>query len=183
MAFDKYFYKMIQELNQSTVNSALMKHQSIKDKNPVANHRAGELSQRAKRQGEKRGLLIRTRRNPKSRRTSDYANYYIESANSENDGERIIMKALMVDPFEDHKSEPADLVYYTEDDSLFVKDLHEGVGSQLWLESRTDATNLAKTIKKYTGVNVSWKNMDFISSGDYSNQYDGTRYDMSKLGR
>ena len=182
MEFEKYFYKMIQELNQSTINSALMKHQSIKDKNPVAKHRAGEFSQRAKRQGEKRGLLIRTRRNPESRRTSDYANYYIESANSEYYGERIIMKALMVDPFEDHKSEPADLVYFTEENQLYVKGAGGG-DSQLWLESRTDAQNLARTIKKYTGVDVSWKNMDFISSGDYSNQYDGTRYDMSKLGK
>ena len=36
MVFEKYVYKIIQELNQSTINSALMKHQSIEGKNPIS---------------------------------------------------------------------------------------------------------------------------------------------------
>jgi len=180
MEFDKAYRQILTELNQSTINNALLKHQTIKDKNPVSKFRSEEFSKRAKNQGEKRGLMIRTILNPNSRRTSDYANYYIENATSDNG--KIHIKALMVDPYEDTKSKPAELVYYTEDNELHLV-VDGSFRQQLWLISRTDAQNLSKTIKKYTGMNVSWKNMDFISSGDYSNQYADTRYDMDKLGK
>lgn len=184
MEFDRLYRKLLTELNQSTVNNALLKHQAIKDKNPVAKSRAADFSKRAKKQGGKKGLIIRTILNPNSKRTADYANYYIENAIVDNDG-IINMRALMVDPYEDNKSKPAELQYYTDDDKLSVIEDAYGdkYNKQLWLLSRTDAQNLSKTIKKYTGLNVSWKNMDFINSGDYSNQYADTRYDMSKLGK
>jgi hypothetical protein len=174
MAFDKYFYKMIQELNQSTVNSALMKHQSIKDKNPISKNRSEKFSKRAKNQGKKRGTLIRTITNPESRRTAD--NYYIESATQENNYTVIRMKALMVDPYEDSKSK-TELVYDVKNNTLYTDILARSMNAEsgieeitdysrltrLWLLSRTDAQNLWKTIKKYTGINVSWKSMDFVT--------------------
>ena len=183
MEFDKLYRSILKELNQSTINSALLKHQDIKGKNPVAKSRAEDFSKRARNQGEKRGVLIRTKRSAETTRTADYANYYIESATDDNGV--INMKALMVDPFEDSASEPAKLRYDTTSNTLSF--INDGYGSeyaeQLWLQTRTDAMNLSKTIKKYTGMNVSWKNMDFVSSGDYSNQYSDTRYDMDRLGR
>jgi hypothetical protein len=180
MIFDKVYRQILSELNQSTINNALLKHQTIKDKNPVAKFRSEEFSKKARNQGEKRGLMIRTILNPNSRRTADYANYYIENA-VDNNG-TINIKALMVDPYEDNKSKLDELEYNTNDNTLHIK--REGnYREQLWLISRTDAQNLSKSIKKYTGMNVSWKNMDFISSGDYSNQYADTRYDMDKLGK
>ena len=102
MEFDKLYRSILKELNQSTVNSALLKHQDIKGKNPVAKSRAEDFSKRARNQGEKRGILIRTKRSAETRRTADYANYYIESAADDNGV--IHMKALMVDPFEDSAS-------------------------------------------------------------------------------
>ena len=183
MEFDKVYRQILKELNQSTINSALLKHQDIKGKNPVAKSRAEDFSKRAKRQGEKRGLLIRTAKDPNSRSTSNYEHYYIESAIID-DNEDIIIKALSVDPYEEKKSEPAELVFYINSGSLRPHPPEKrGWGEKLWLISRTDAQNLSKTIKKYTGINVSWKNMDFINSGDYSNQYADTRYDMMKLGK
>lgn len=183
MEFERLYESLMNELNQSTVNSALLKHQDIKDKNPVAKSRAEDFSKRAKRQGEKRGVLIRTTINKESRRTTNYANYYIEDIAIDNGTMRI--KALMVDPFEDKKSKLAQLIYDTNSNTLTaIKDAYDSeYTEQLYLLSRTDAENLAKTIKKYTGMNVSWKNMDFVSSGDYSNQYSDTRYDMDKLGK
>jgi len=184
MEFDKLYESLLNELNQSTINSALLKHQSIKDKNPVAKSRAEDFSKRAEKQGAKRGLKIRTISNKDSKRTADYSNYYIEGA-MDHSGDYLRFKALMVDPYEDRKSKPAELTYDTNDNTLSV--IEDAYGTeytkQLWLLSRTDAENLSKTIKKYTGMNVSWKNMDFISSGDYSNQHANTRYDMDKLGK
>ena len=175
------YENMIVELNQSTVNSALLKHQDIKDKNPVSKSRAEDFSKRAERQGEKRGLKIRTTSDKDSKRTANYSHYYIEGA--ELDDNLIKITALMVDPYEDRKSKPAELTYDTNNNTLSViEDVNSGYTKQLWLLSRTDAENLSKTIKKYTGMNVSWKNMDFIHSGDYSNQHSNTRYDMDKLG-
>lgn len=184
MEFDKLYRRLIKELNQSTINSALLKHQSIKGKNPIAKSRAEDFSKRARSQGEKRGILIRTKLSAETRRTADYANYYIEGAIDYNK-DYLRFKALMVDPFEDNESKPAELTYDTNSDTLSVISPGHGTpyGQQLWLQSRTDAMNLSKTIKKYTGMNVSWKNMDFVDSGDYSNQYADTRYDMSKLGK
>lgn len=183
MEFERLYESLMNELNQSTINSALLKHQSIKDKNPIAKSRAEDFSKRARSQGEKRGILIRTTTDPNSRRTSNYSNYYIEDITNDNGTMRI--KALMVDPFKDNESKPAELTYDTNSNTLTaIKDRYGSeYTEQLYLLSRTDAMNLAKTIKKYTGMNVSWKNMEFVSSGDYSNQYDDTRYDMSKLGK
>lgn len=181
MEFERLYESLINELNQSTVNSALLKHQDIKDKNPVAKSRAEDFSNRAERQGSKRGVLIRTTRNKESRTTSNYCNYYIEGA--ELDDDFIKFTALAVDPYEDHKSKRVKLRYSVINNDLYETDDGGFSNSQLYLLSRTDAENLSKTIKKYTNVNVSWKNMDFISSGDYSNQYADTRYDMSKLGK
>lgn len=183
MEFERLYESLMNELNQSTVNSALLKHQDIKDKNPVSKSRAEDFSNRAKRQGSKRGVLIRTKLSAETRRTTDYANYYIEDITNDNGTMRI--KALMVDPYEDKKSKLAQLIYDTNSNTLTaIKDAYGSeYTEQLYLLSRTDAMNLAKTIKKYTDMNVSWKNMDFISSADYSNQYADTRYDMSKLGK
>jgi hypothetical protein len=163
MEFEKYFYKMIQELNQSTINSALMKHQSIKDKNPISKNRSENFSKRAESQGEKRGTLIRTVNNPKYP-TTDYANFYIESATRQN-FTVVRMKALMVDPDEEKGSlEPAELTYLVESNTLFSKTQNDHSQKQRWLLSKTDAQNLWKTIKNLTGISVSWKSMDFVNS-------------------
>jgi len=164
MEFEKYFYKMIQELNQSTINSALMKHQSIKDKNPISKNRSENFSKRAESQGEKRGTLIRTVSNPKYP-TVDYANFYIESATRENYSTVIRMKTLMVDPDEEKgSSEPAELIYSVERNTLYSKTQSDRTPKRLWLLSKTDAQNLWKTIKNLTGISVSWKSMDFVNS-------------------
>ena len=188
MEFDKLYRRILNELNQSTVNSALLKHQSIKDKNPVAKSRAEDFSKRAKAQGSKRGVLIRTTTDPNSKSTSNYANFYIESATIIDEfgsgRSDILLKALQVDPYDEETSKHVELVYYTDSDSLRPWPSAERAwGAKFWLLSRTDAMNLSKTVKKYTDLNVSWKNMDFINSGDYSNQYADTRYDMDKLGK
>ena len=164
MVFEKYFYKMIQELNQSTVNSALMKHQSIEDKNPISKNRSENFSKRAESRGEKRGTLIRTVSNPKYP-TTDYANFYIESATREKYDTEIKMKALMVDPDEEKgSSEPAELIYSIERNTLYSKTRSDRTPKRLWLLSKTDAQNLWKTIKNLTGISVSWKSMDFVNS-------------------
>jgi hypothetical protein len=174
------YEEIILELSQTTINSALLKHQDIEDKNPVAKSRSKDFSERTKKLGEKKGFLIRTTTDPKSRTTSNYMNYYIEGASIEDD--IINIKALMVDPYNVTKSKSTELEYYIGSNSLKPAPAAErGWGEKIWLLSRTDAENLSKTIKKYTGMNVSWKNMDFIHSADYSNQYADTRYDMSKL--
>ena len=185
MEFNKLYVSLINELDQSTINRAVLKHQTIKDKNPIAKSRAIDFFKRAKEQGQKRGILIRTKLSPETKRTRDYANYYIERVFNDDDDGTIFIEALMVDPFEDTQSAPAFLKYDTNTNTLFV--VEGGTKSnwtkQLWLQSRTDAQNLSKTIKMYTNINVPWKSMDFVSSADYSNQYSDTRYDMDKLNK
>jgi hypothetical protein len=183
MEFNKLYVSLINELDQSTINRAVLKHQTIKDKNPIAKSRAEDFAKRARKQGQKRGILIRTKYKPDSIRTRDYADFYIESA-SIDDG-TIFIEALMVDPFEDKASVPALLKYDTNTNTLFFIEGESGSNwtKQLWLQSRTDAQNLSKIIKMYTNINVSWKSMDFIASADYSNQYSDTRYDINKLNK
>ena len=189
MEFDILYVSLINELDQSTINRAVLKHQTIKDKNPIAKSRAIDFFKRAKKQGEKRGILIRTKLSPETKRTRDYANYYIERVSIVDDDDddygTIIIEALMVDPFEDTQSAPALLKYDTNTNTLFVIEgqYKSNWTKQLWLQSRTDAQNLSKTIKMYTNINVSWKSMDFVDSADYSNQYSDTRYDMDKLNK
>jgi hypothetical protein len=155
--------EIILELSQNTINSALLKHQDIKDKNPVAKSRAKDFSERVKKQGNKKGFLIRTTANPKSKSISDYMNYYMEGASINDDGDIINIKALAVDPYDNATSKLTQLEYFVNSNSLRLGDDSErGWGEKIWLQSRTDAENLSKTIKKYTGVNVSWKNMDFV---------------------
>jgi hypothetical protein len=180
MEFDKLYESLLNELNQSTINSALLKHQSIKDKNPVAKSRAEDFSKKSKEYSTKRGKIIHTTLDPNSRSTSNYKNYYLEKANSSRSDEGVFkIKALRVDPYDDTPMGETYIMYDTNSNTL--KEMRDG--QQLFLHSRTDAEALAKFIRNETGVNVSWKNMDFVHSGDYSNQHANTRYDMSKLGK
>lgn len=177
---EKLYESVILEISQKMINSALLGHQQIKDKNPVAKSRAEDFSKKSKEFSTKRGRVIHTTLDPNSRSTLNYKNYYLETANSSRGDEGVIkIKALRVDPYDDAPMGETYLIYDTNTNTL--KEMRDD--EQLWLHSRTDAEALAKFIRNETGINVSWKAMDFNYSGDYSNQHDGTRYDMSKLGK
>lgn len=179
MHFDRVYNHMIQEISQDMVNRAVLKHQSYKGKNPIANQRADEFHNAAEKRATKKRTLIRTKTDPHTKSTQNYAYYLLETAriNEQKDGpSEILMSSLKYNPFdEDRTSERSMLIY-----DMNTNKLVQNTGSSpLWLESRTDAENLAHFIRKQTGISVSWKAMDFVSIAD-SYVDDSHRYNSSK---
>ena len=185
MEFNKLCKSLLNELNQSTINSALLKYSKAEDRNPIAKAGSARFAKLASKQGERKGLMIRTVPGPYDLRAQEinderynadylYRNYYIESGSRRTDFDNDIVLKVVVDSYK--KSNASQYSPKRQKDTLiydiFNNTLHEdrdkipqlGITDdrpQLYLASKTDAQNLAKAIKQYTGVTVSWKSMDF----------------------
>ena len=179
--FSNLCESLLSELNQSTINSALLKYSKAEDRNPIAKAGSARFAKLAYNQGERKGLMIRTvpgfydleaQKINDDRFNADhlYRNYYIESGSRRTDFDNNIKMKAVRDSHKRHtgggltpskhspKREEVELVY-----NIFENTLHEysDDSPQLYLASKADAQNLAKAIKQYTGVTVSWKSMDF----------------------
>ena len=185
MEFNKLCKSLLNELNQSTINSALLKYSKAEDRNPIAKAGSARFAKLASKQGERKGLMIRTVPGFYDLRAQEindeqynadhlYRNYYIESGSRRTDFDNDIILKVVVDSYK--KSNASQYSPKRQKDTLiydiFNNTLHEdhdkipqlGITDdrpQLYLASKADAQNLAKAIKQYTGVTVSWKSMDF----------------------
>jgi len=176
MEFNKLYKSLVNELNQSTINSALLKYSKAEDRNPIAKAGSARFAKLASKQGERKGLMIRTVPgfyDLEAQEISDeqynadylYRNYYIESGSRRTDFDNNIVLQAVSDSYKKSnasqyspKRQEVKLIY-----NISKNTLHEyrDDNEQLYLASKTDAQNLAKAIKQYTGVTVSWKSMDF----------------------
>ena len=155
---------LLNELDQSTMNSAVMKHQEIKDRNRVARTRSDKFSIKHGQRASKDGKSIRVT----SANGNNYI-YYIQSAKKLDD--KTIMIGALKRPVQiDSKFEKAVLSYNLTDDTLrdsMIMGMPEydaptfSDKTILQLVFKDDAVNLAKSIKQYTGINIPWKNMRF----------------------
>ena len=151
---------LLNELDQSTMNNAVMKHQEIKDRNRVARARSDKFSIKHDRRSHKDGKSIQA-----TSANGDNYVYYIQGAKKLSDND-IMINALRRPVQIDSKFEKAVLAYHLSDytlrDSGIMFDAPAGSEKNiLQLLGKEDAENLAKSIKQYTGINIPWKSMRF----------------------
>jgi len=181
MKFDQLYDKLILELNQSTMHSALQKHEIMRDKNPVASLRAKQFASRVDRRTRDNGLQIQLTSNPSSNNLLSQFYVSLEDAHAKNPPTQISIRGLALsDPDGTGKSQEIEMIYDLTDGTLTKWNGDYEVG-KLWLRTRSSAENLAKFIRNRTKVSVSWKNMDFLRGSDHLSQHADTRYSYDKI--
>jgi hypothetical protein len=181
MKFDELYDKLILELNQSTMHSALQKHERIRGKNPVAATRAGEFAHKITNRMRDRGMMIEVTSNPKSKMVSNQMYVSLESAEFHGDDQPIMIHGLSLsDPDEQESSTKIMMTFDVENGEL-SQYFDGSYTEKLWLQTRTHAENLAKFIRREVGIPVSWKSMDFLSGIDNLSQHNDTRYGYDKI--
>lgn len=181
MKFNELYDKLILELKQSTMHSALQKHEIMRDKNPVASLRAKQFASRVDRRTRDNGLQIELTSNPSSNNLLSQFYVSLEDAHANNPTQISIRGLSLSDPSDGTgKSQEIEMIYDLTDGTLTKWNGDYKVG-KLWLRTRSSAENLAKFIRNRTKVSVSWKNMDFLSGIDHLSQHNDTRYSHDKI--
>lgn len=175
MEFDTLYEKLLLEISQATRHSALMKHQDMRDRNPIAGKRAHEFSKKLDNDTRNRGMRIEVTNNPKSNKI--HAQKDISLENAHEDGDEIIISGMSLYDWgsREERSEMIELSFNPTTGEL-NQIFNGGHTEKLWLRTRSHAENLARFIRRETGVNVSWKSMNFLHAMDYLNQHGDTRY-------
>ena len=160
LSLDTHSEGLLTELNQSTLNNAVLKHQEIKDRNRVARDRSDKFSIKHSQSSDKKGNMIQAQ----STNGDNYI-YYIQNVNKIDDN-NIWMGVLRRPVKADSQYSKAVLGYnflnYNLVDTGIVPNAPaDSEKNILKLVFKHDAQNLAKSIKNYTGMNIPWKNMRF----------------------
>ena len=160
LSLDAHSEGLLNELDQSTLNNAVLKHQEIKDRNPVARNRSDKFSIKHHKSSEKKGNTIQAQ----SANGDNYI-YHIQGIKKINDT-NIWIDALRRPVKADSQFSKAVLGYnflnYNLVDTGIMPNAPAGSEKNiLKLVFKHDAQNLAKAINKYTGMNIPWKSMRF----------------------